>query len=888
MHRAGTYRVQLSPEFTFDAAVNVVSYLADLGVSHLYASPYLQATAGSCHGYDVVDHGKVNEELGGEPGRKRLRDALTAAGLKQLLDVVPNHMAIRGGHNAWWWDVLENGPSSRYSNYFDVEWQASEFERVLLPILGDQYGVELEAGKITLTRAGGNFLVQYHEHKTPLAPRSLGRLLRIPAREADSTELAFVADTLAELPLPNAPDASSRRRRHRDKEVLHQAVARLCEQPEIARAVDEHLARVSSSPDELHDVLERQIYRLAFWRIGNQELDYRRFFDIDSLVGLRAEDEEVFLATHHLVIDWLNDGSVDGLRVDHVDGLYDPKQYLERVRARAPAAWLLVEKILERNEELPAWPVAGTTGYDFLTLTQQVLIDPTGQAPLSTFYEELAGQETDYGALVRDCKRHVIDVALGSDVQRLVNRLAEICQQHRRYRDYSRAELKQALVEVLVMFPIYRTYASSHGEARDPDRRTIHEACRAARDANPQIDSRLIDFLENLLSLELKGQSELEFVLRFQQLTGPVMAKGVEDTTFYRYGRLVALNEVGGDPSEFSTAAAIFHERMRHRQAHFPEALSSTSTHDTKRSEDVRARLLALSEIGERWQDAVREWRKRLLAYRTDGGTFGHRPAPEPETEYFLLQELVGAWPISEERMQTHMTKAVREAKVSSSWHAPNEAYEEAIRRYLTRLYEDEELCASIARFVDSLELGARANSLNQVMLKLLCPGVPDIYQGTELWEFSLVDPDNRRPVDFALRARLLAELDSVPVDTLWAERENGCVKLWCLRQGLALRGRRPECFGPEGDYTPLSPDGSQADRVLAFRRGKDVIALITRWWLKCGSDFGDTSLKLPEGTWMNPLTGRGQFTGTVQVNDLLQPLPVAVLERQPLSEPQA
>jgi (1->4)-alpha-D-glucan 1-alpha-D-glucosylmutase len=429
---------------------------------------------------------------------------------------------------------------------------------------------------------------------------------------------------------------------------------------------------------------------------------------------------------------------------------------------------------------------------------------------------------------------------------------------------------------------VYRTYTSSKGEVRDPDRRTIHEACRAARDANPKIDARLFEFIERLLLIEFDGDSELEFVLRFQQLTGPAMAKGVEDTVFYRYARLVALNEVGADPSEFSIPPGTFHERMRHRQAHFPEALNTTSTHDTKRSEDVRARLLSLSEIVDRWQAAVRQWRERLAPHTTPNATPSGGPAPDPQTEYFLLQNLVGAWPLDRDRMGEYMTKAVREAKQHSSWQAPNEAYESAIARYLDRLYGDEKSCASIASFVDSLELGARANSLNQLMLKLLCPGVPDIYQGTELWDFSLVDPDNRRPVDFSHRAELLQSLENAQVSELWQHRADGRVKLWCLQQGMALRSRRAESVGPEGDYVPLGAEGTRADRVIAFCRGHDVIAVITRWWLRFGEDFEDTILQLPEGTWRNPLTGRHDLKDRVPIRELIAPLPVGVLERQP------
>lgn len=879
MSPIATYRIQLRPEFGFTAASEQVAYLARLGVSHLYASPYLQAAKGSAHGYDVVDPGQVNAELGGMLGRQELCDALSRHGLKQVLDIVPNHMAIRGGRNAWWWDVLENGPSSRYAGYFDVEWLAAQTERVLLPILGDQYGVELEAGNISLHREGGNFAVRYFEHENPLAPRSVGHLLAPVAAALGSAELEFTVDALCELPSPNAPDSESRARRHRDKQVLQRMLSRLCERPEIAGAIDEHLNKVNASPDALHEVLERQTYRLAYWRIGNQELDYRRFFDIDSLVGLRVEDPEVFEATHALVVQWLADGSVDGLRMDHVDGLYDPKQYLGRLRSYAPEAWLLVEKILEEGEALPDWPVAGTTGYDFLNQVQWLLSDPEGEAPLTRFYTQLLGRDEpeDYAALVADCKRQVLQEALASDVRRLTARLAAICQRHRRHRDYSRAELEVALVELCIGFPVYRSYVTRAGEATEQDRHVQREACERARANNPHLDPRSIDFLQSLLLLELPGEEELEFVLRLQQLTGPAMAKGVEDTAFYRYNRLVAFNEVGGDPAIFSIDAEHFHECMRRRHAETPLALNATSTHDTKRSEDVRARLLVLTEIPQRWRETLRYWLRRV----EEAGAAGD-DAPEPRTRYALWQNLIGAWPVSRERMGEYMQKAVREAKLHSSWHSPNEAYEAAIARYLDCIYADAGLCSEIEQFVDSISLASHANSLAQLVLKLTCPGVPDIYQGTELWDFSLVDPDNRRPVDFAQRERLSSGLEGRSPEELWASRHDGAVKLHVIQRALALRRRRADAFGARGAYRALTAEGPRAQRLVAFDRGPDVVVAVSRWWAKHGDDFSATSLQLAAGTWKNVLLNQTSLLrGQVPLDALFGPLPVCILERQ-------
>ncbi len=873
--RRGTYRVQLRPEFGFTQARALTEYWQKLGVSHIYCSPYLQATRGSSHGYDVVDPGKVNEELGGEAGRTAFCEALARCNLRQLIDIVPNHMAIRGGHNAWWWDVLENGPSSRFSQHFDVEWRSSEFERVLLPILGDQYGVELEAGNIKLQRKHGSMVIGYFEHEGPVAPRALGQFLRPVAERLSHPELGFVADALAELPSPNATDGLSRRRRHRDKEVLRTVLAGLCEQPPVAEAIDAQIAWANSSADAMHEILEGQNYRLAFWRIGNHELDYRRFFDIDSLVGLRVEEQEVFEATHALVAGWLADGTVDGLRIDHIDGLYDPLGYLNRLTQASPSAWLLVEKILEEGEELPRWPVSGTTGYEFLNLAQRVLTHPEGEAPLDALCAELLGRPQDYPGTVERAKRLVLREALGSDLNRLVSRLSDIVANHRRVRDYSRHQLEQLLVELCVEFPVYRTYVHPSRPVVSTDGRIVRETCQRIRVKNPRFDARLIDFVERLLLLELRGEKEVEFVLRLQQLTGPVMAKGVEDTTFYRYVRLVALNEVGGDPSVFHTTVSEFHEKMEQRQLRHPEALNATSTHDTKRSEDVRARLLALSEVPERWSASLQGFRHAVRA----GLEAEVQAEIDAATEYLIWQNLVGAWPIDARRLIEYARKASREAKLYTSWHAPNEAYEGALQAYIAQIFEDRDLLARLEQLVEALAPGFEANSLSQTLLKVTCPGVPDIYQGTELWDFSLVDPDNRRPVDYGLRQRLLEGLEGLSPMEVWERRASGAAKLYVLRRALSVRASLPDCFGERGAYRPLAASGGRAGRVLAFRRGEAVISVTTLWWLVHGDDFEGTTFALPPGTWLNCFT-QTPWEGEVSLSSLLGPFPCALLTR--------
>jgi len=879
--RVATYRVQLRPEFGFDAAAALADYWASLGISHLYTSPYLQAASGSSHGYDVVDHNRVNEELGGEKGRLVLCGALRNHGLEQVLDIVPNHMAIRGGHNAWWWDVLENGPSSQFSSYFDVEWHAVEQDKVLLPVLGDQYGIELEQHRIRLQRDGTRFLFEYYEHHMPVAPRSLGPVLKDAAKRARHHELGFLADAFSELPLASSTDRESRRRRHRDKQVLADLFQRLLtREPELFAAIDATVERINGDADRLHELLERQNYRLTYWRFGNHELDYRRFFDVDSLVGLRVEDEEVFLATHELPLRWLGDGAIAGLRVDHIDGLYDPRGYLKRLQARAPDAWILVEKILEGDEQLQ-FSVGGTTGYDFLNHVQRLLVSPEGEPALTALSLELNPEASDAASLAGVCKRLVLEQTLGSDVKRLAERLIEICARQRRYRDFSRFELTEALLQLCVAFPVYRTYLRQGDADPSPsDRAVVHAACERARSTSPLLDPRLFEFLERLLLLEWRDTPEVEFVMRWQQLTGPAMAKGLEDTAFYRHTRLVALNEVGGDPGHFAESSADFHAWIQAREQREPYPLNATSTHDTKRSEDVRARLLVLSEAAETWRTAVRRWRQRLAATRSATAVAGLAEAPDPGLEYLLLQNLVGAWPIDNQRMRQYAEKAMREAKRFSSWHQPNEAYEQAVFQYLDRLYRDRELVEDIEGFVASIRDAGYANALNQLLIKTLAPGVPDIYQGSELWDYSLVDPDNRRPVDYALRRRLFAELSSQTPSQLWQARADGRIKLFVLRQALALRARRPECFEAGAAYAPLHALGPRADRVVAFQRGGAAIAVAARWFASFGSDFGGTTLSLPPGSWRNVLTGGPALRGAVSVEALLHPLPTAALEK--------
>jgi (1->4)-alpha-D-glucan 1-alpha-D-glucosylmutase len=883
-----TYRVQLRREFPFSAAAGLVEYLDRLGVSHLYSSPILQAAPGSTHGYDVVDHGRVSEDLGGPTGQAELAAALRGRGLGWMMDVVANHMAIVTPWNRWWWDVLENGVSSRYAAYFDVDWDPPEARTrniVLLPVLEDHYGRVLEAGLLRLFRQEGRFEVRYRDHVWPVAPHSMDGLLAAAAAAARSDDLAFLSEALGRLEFSPADDLPAIRRRHRHKEVLKQMLARLCrERPELAQAVDAEVVRVSGDPDALDALLARQSYRLAHWRMAAQDLGYRRFFDVNSLAGLRVEVERVFVDTHALILGWLADGTVDGLRVDHPDGLRDPAGYLQRMRSAASGAWVVVEKVLAAGERLPsAWPVEGTTGYDFLARVSGVLLDPAGERPLTDLYAAFTGEPTDYPEVLRDKKRQVLRDVLGSDLNRLATLAQAVCEGHRGQRDHTRHDIQEALRETIAWFPVYRTYVGRE-PAGEEDVHVVQDTVAAVRAGRPDIDPMLLEFLQEVLLGRVTGEREAELVRRFQQVTGPAMAKGAEDTAFYCYNRLLSLNEVGGDPGQFGLSLSAFHEGCQEAHWRWPRSLLATSTHDTKRSEDVRVRIHLLAEIPDRWADAVQRWAHLLARHWTR--------APDRNLEYYLYQTLVGAWPIELPRLKAHVEKAAREAKVHTSWNAPQADYEAGLMAFVEGVYGDERFRAELESFLAPLLEPARVLSLSQLLLKLTAPGVPDVYQGEELWQFQLVDPDNRRPVDYERRRRLLAEVHSGPFrgpglegltpEAIWARADEGLPKLWVTARGLAARRSRADAFGPGGAYEPLPASGRAADHVIAFLRNRDVVTVAPRFPLRLGGRWEGTALTLPEGRWRNELTGEEWPPGAVPVSRLLARFPVALLLRTP------
>lgn len=876
-----TYRVQLQPGFGLDRAREVVDYLADLGISHLYTSPFLQAAADSTHGYDIVDPSKINVQLGDDTSYQLLCKALKAAHMGLMIDIVPNHMAILGKQNPWWWDVLENGPSSFFAMYFDVDWAASEERwpnKILLPVLSDHYGRILEDKQFMLVFLEGRFELHDHEHTFPIDPSSLSEFLHEVAEQSHSEMLGFLAESHARLPRPTVTSRRAVERRHRDIAVLRHILIQQCqEQPNLLKRIQEEINRINDDPDALDRLIEQQNYRLAYWRMANKDLGYRRFFDIKELVGLKMEDDEVFRALHVLPMKWYEEANVQALRIDHPDGLRNPKEYFNRLESAFPGAWVVAEKILEPEETLPSdWKVSGTTGYDFLNLLTHLYIDSNGEKAFTKIYSDFLGQQMDFNALVYTCKQLVINELFGSEINKLTHLLVDICEKHRCYRDYTRAELKDALSQIAACFPVYRSYVSSTDKlVSEQDIYHVKIAITLALAKNPDIDEKLFHFLERLLLLQIPGDLESELAMRFQQFTGPIMAKGFEDTALYRYNRLVALNEVGGNPGIFGHTLQHFHDACLIAQQERPLSLLASTTHDTKRSEDVRARLALLSEIPSQWAMAVERWKNHNAKHR-------FQDLMDRNTEYLLYQTLVGCWPIEEKRLLTYMEKAIREAKEHTSWIKPNKEYEDSIHHFIQAILADQTFLADLENFITPLITPGRINGLSSTLIKLTAPGIPDIYQGSELWTMSLVDPDNRGEVNFAVRRDLLNQLKNLTPQQILSRMDEGLPKLWVIQQTLQLRKQHPDLFGPKGSYQPCYAQGKKADHLVAFLRGGSAMTIAPRFLLKLNNDWEDTTLELQTGSiWRNILTHEHISGGQVQIRTLFNAFPVALLIRE-------
>jgi len=950
-----TYRLQFNRAFTFSQAAELVPYLHELGISHCYASPYFCARPGSLHGYDIVDHNAFNPEIGTAADFEHFAETLQRHGMGQILDMVPHHMGVMGADNAWWLDVLENGPASEYAGYFDIDWeppQAALRGKVLVPVLGDHYGAALERGELALKfdRAHGAFSVHYHQHRFPVDPAEYPRILAFNAQRAEqrlaqedglAAEFHALAAAFGHLPSREsaAPDALAERTR--DKEVHKRHLARLCERsPALASCIDDGVAEfngIAGRPhtfDALDRLLEAQAYRLAYWRVASDEINYRRFFDINDLAALRIEDERVFDATHRLLLQLVRSRRIDGVRIDHPDGLHDPLQYLERLqqrvrggavraaRADGPARplYLVIEKILADFERLPEhWPVYGTTGYRFANLVNALFVDASAASRFDRIYGAFTRERVDYADLLYRAKRLIMGTALAAELNVLAGRLLRIARAERHTRDFTLNSLREALATVVACFPVYRTYISE--DIAPEDRRYVEWAVAVARRRGATVSGEVFDFLRRALLREIaagdtdpRGAALREFVMRFQQFTSPVAAKGMEDTAFYRYNRLVSLNEVGGNPCCFGVSLSAFHHASLDRARHWPHTMLATSTHDNKRSEDVRARISAISEFPEEWWTRLQRWRRinRRLKRQVAGAA-----APSSNDEYLLYQALIGTWPPGgsgaelpasyRERIEAYALKAAREAKVHTNWTSPNEEYESALRHFVAEILAHPARNAFIADFAPFTARLARIgmfNALSQVALKTASPGVPDFYQGTELWDDSLVDPDNRRPVDYARRRELLRTLKQRfaggPEQRIEALRklvermEDGAIKLYITWRGLTLRRERRALFR-HGDYIPVETQGRHADRVCVFARkaGPETAivvaprligALVAQFGAPLGAAaWGDTAIVMPQalaGSYRNVYTQEAWRVdeGPLAVSQVLRVFPAALL----------
>ena len=901
-----TYRLQFHRGFTFHDATGLVPYLSKLGISHIYASPIMEARPGSTHGYDIINHNRLNPELGGEEGFRELVDALHRHGMGLILDIVPNHMAVGGCDNAWWLDVLEWGRDSPFSAYFDINWDATRPDlkgRVLLPVLDDQYGAVLERGEVELRfdAEEGSFSAWYFDHRWPISPRTYPSILMAGGETLSGLSCAFA--TLGLLRSEAHQRAAALKRRLAERACERDVAAA------IAMAVG-HYAGEEGNPQgfrNLHCLLEAQAYRIADWRVAAEEINYRRFFNINHLAGLRTESPEVFERTHRLVGELIRRGDVQGLRIDHIDGLFDPRVYCERLQEEFGPVYVLVEKILAHYETLPDWPVAGTTGYDFTNQVLGLFADPAGERAMIRLYRRITDRREPFDDVLYASKKRIMQVNLASEMSVLAHEFHSLSMQDWHSRDFTLNGMRAALEEVIAAFPVYRPYVSSRGASAE-DRRYIEWALARARKRRHAADTSIFDFLQSVLTIA-PGEGEddprsaemLRVAMHFQQVTGPVMAKACEDTAFYRYVRLLALNEVGGDPRRFGTSTAAFHHATLARARSWPQAMVTTATHDTKRGEDARVRVALLSELPLEWGRQVARWSRLNRSRRSENEG---EIVPDRNVEYLFYQALLGAWPPTlsvddpeglrdlAKRLEAYMIKAVREGKERSSWSNPDADYEAGLQRFVRSVLNASRtnpFLAEFHSFVVSLARIGAISSLSQLVLKLTVPGLPDIYQGDELWDFGLVDPDNRRPVDWHARRQLIDEVDRARAADISRFWQDGREKLFVTRRLLELRRSHPALFA-EGDYRPIAAEEDSGDHICAFARAhgeEEIIVIVPRLVYRlhhrtCSARWGAARIGLPPGDWRDVFTGCWQDGGrSVLVGQLLADFPVVVLSKR-------
>ena len=956
-----TYRLQFNRAFTFADAALIVPYLHALGITDCYVSSYLTAVPGSPHGYDIVDPTTLNPDLGTEHDFRIFADSLAQHRMGQILDVVPNHMGISKSSNAWWLDVLENGPSAHYASFFDIDWHPVQAElegKVLLPILGEQYGTAVENQEIILEYHEGRFFIRYFDYQLPVDPKPSAMILALRLDELISwtqsddphtQEFQSILTALRNLPARNELDPVRIAERYREKEIIRRRLARIIDESQTVRTfVQENVTIYNGTKgdpksfDLLDELLSHQVYRLAHWRVASEEINYRRFFDINELAAIHMEDPAVFHSSHQLILQLVKEGAVTGLRIDHVDGLYDPSSYLWQLQTWAKTElvpsdseaerplFLVVEKILTREETLPVqWPVYGTTGYDFLTLVNGLFVDSSHEHNFDRLYARFIGNRISFEDLAYESKQLIMRASMSSEINVLGHQLNDLSEVNRRFRDFTLNSLIHAIREIIACFPVYRTYVTpDERPVMDRDRSYIRQAVGKAKRKNPALSGLVFDFVQDILLKqasfhhEQERRDQLQFVMKFQQITGTVMAKGSEDTALYVYNRLVSLNEVGGDPLQFGISVDTFHERIRQRRAQWPASICATSTHDTKRSEDVRARISVLSEIPQLWKTRLLRWSQLNRGYKTEvDGTL----APDRNEEYLLYQTLIGVWPFRtldddgyrrfNDRIQAYMAKALKEAKIHTSWVNPNQAYDQAVRDFIEHILVRSGPNPFLEDFIPFQREIARHglyNSLSQILLKIAAPGIPDFYQGTDLWDFSLVDPDNRRPVDYETRAGFLADFQSICgmqdfdrrqyVQELLATVPDGRIKLYITMVGLQYRRTHAPLF-LSGEYVPLKVEGTKKRHVCAFARiyeDQAVVAVVpilvkglcqeTETFPFGPNVWGDTRMIVPSwkpaSCYQNLLTGENlssietEGKQSLRLADVMGSCPVALLER--------
>ena len=876
-----TYRIQLRDGVTLDSVVDdgLLDDLDELGVSHLYLSPVLTAAPGSTHGYDVTDPSHVDPAIGGDDAFRRLAKEADRRGMGLIVDVVPNHMATDHRANPWWWDVLANGPASTHASFFDIDWLAPEGRlrgRVVVPVLPDHLGREIERHRFRLRLQDGEIVAEHPAVEAPIEAASSAPLWALVADRTGDPQAQCLAEDLALLPPPDASGEERARRLAQVPGLTHRAAA-LSDIRVVRDAMAEVLAELEADPDRLDDLLLAQPYRLTRWQAGVRDLAYRRFFDVNGLVALRMDRAEVFAATHDAVLGWVADGSVDGIRIDHPDGLRDPAGYLRQLRAAMPDGWLVVEKILEPGERLPdAWPVDGTTGYDVAELIGRLHLDDRGRAALEAIATSV-GASVDVHDTIVDATAQVLADVLAADLGRLTSTLLAVCERHRRYRDFTRHEIHETLRETIARFPRYRTYTMPGARASDEERAVVDAATAAASAARPDLDPELFVLLRSFLcDPDFEAPEERDVRARFEQLTGPAKAKGQEDTAWYRLIASLHRTEVGAAADRWELDLDEFHREMELIQDRYPTTMTTLSTHDSKRSEDVRARLAVLTELPDEWTELTGYLLDHLD--RPDAIT-----PPDPGSAYYLIQTLVTAHPLPLERAWPHMRKAAREAKLYSSWLDPDVEYERHLESFVGEVCGDPVVREALDRFDERIRVPARIVSLAQKALQLTVPGVPDLYQGTEHWSLRLTDPDNRSTLDLALLRRALVS-DPVPTDREHlASDDAGVTKVQLVRHLLRLRRRHPAAFGPGGSYRPLWASGPRSDHAVGFARGDDVVVVVPRKVVGLADGWMDTELDLPDGSWRHAFgedTAR-LWRGRVPLAELFQSRVVVALERE-------